>query len=366
MTLEPSFRLCEACAGRQGGDSRHFDVVGGARCFICGGLMERLETIADMAGRDARGYDFRTFGVGVSMPPGVQEREDQVRSALQLKGERTIKAQLSAVLSASIAGRLGKKPDRENPDLTLLVDVGKPRVAIQSRSLYYFGRYTKPAGVAQRREYCRKCWGKGCRSCGRTGFDRTPTVEEKVGKNLMKWTAAKGARFTWIGSEDMESVVSGNGRPFVVELKNPRRRHVPRRFTAGGKGGRVFVTHGRALPSKPTRLPTFRFRTRISAEAGRKVGRLEMRELARVFRDATVVFDRPGERPVLKTVYRLRGNARGKNLVIDAELDGGLPVKRLVNGDLVAPSVSEVLKTEVKCGKFDIRGVKETGEFGFG
>ena len=51
--------------------------------------------------------------------------------------------------------------------------------------------------------------------------------------------------------------------------------------------------------------------------------------------------------------------------MIDAELDGGLPVKRFVSGELVSPSVSEVLKTEVRCSRFDIREVKETGEFEF-
>jgi len=52
--------------------------------------------------------------------------------------------------------------------------------------------------------------------------------------------------------------------------------------------------------------------------------------------------------------------------MIDAELDGGLPVKRFVSGELVSPSVSEVLKTEVRCRKFDIREVKETGKLEFG
>ena len=87
---------------------------------------------------------------------------------------------------------------------------------------------------------------------------------------------------------------------------------------------------------------------------------------ARRAASSTVVFDRPNEKPVSKTVYSVRAKVRGKTLTIDAELDGGLPIKRFVSGDLVSPSVSEVLKTEIRCDKFDICGVKETGEFGFG
>jgi len=88
--------------------------------------------------------------------------------------------------------------------------------------------------------------------------------------------------------------------------------------------------------------------------------------LARAFRNVEVVFDRPNERPVSRRVYRVAAKVRGRNMMIDAELDGGLPVKRFVSGELVSPSVSEVLKTEVRCRTFDICGVRETGKFGFG
>jgi tRNA pseudouridine synthase 10 len=208
--------------------------------------------------------------------------------------------------------------------------------------------------------------GKGCESCRQTGLDVAPSVEEKVGKKLAAATGASGVKFTWIGSEDVGSVVGGSGRPFVVELKNPRARKVTRRFVAGGRGGRVAVSRGRILPFKPTKLPTFRFRTRITARAASKINEEGLSELSKAFRKTTVVFDRPNERPVSKTVYSARAKARGKNLIIDAELDGGLPIKRFVSGESVSPSVSEVLKTEVECDKFDICGVKETGEFGFG
>jgi tRNA U54 and U55 pseudouridine synthase Pus10 len=88
-------------------------------------------------------------------------------------------------------------------------------------------------------------------------------------------------------------------------------------------------------------------------------------ELRSRFRRAAVRFERLHSRPSVKTVYRVSATARGNTLFMDVELDGGLPVKRFVSGDLVSPSVSEVLKTEVGCRSFDICGVKETGEFGF-
>jgi tRNA pseudouridine synthase 10 len=362
----PGYRLCKTCADRQGEGAPVFEIVPSDECFICGGLTDRLDSLVRGAAREARGVDFGTFGVGLSMPAGVQEREDELRSALRLKGKQTVKAQLSSLLSAELAEQLKKKPSKTNPDLTILIDVAESRVSLQSKSLFFYGRYTKPRGVAQRQGLCKVCWGKGCVTCKQTGRDQTPSVEEKVGRKLVKTAGAREAKFTWIGSEDVDSLVCGNGRPFVVELKNPRTRRLPRRMLAGGKGGRVAVTRGRILPSKPARLPTFKFLTRIVATAGKRIGRDELRELARAFRDTSVLFDRPNEKPVSKTVYRVRGTSRGKRLMLEAELDGGLPVKRFVNGDLVSPSISEVLKTEVRCDKFDVCRVRETGEFGFG
>jgi tRNA pseudouridine synthase 10 len=171
--------------------------------------------------------------------------------------------------------------------------------------------------------------------------------------------------FTWLGSEDRESRVYPPGRPFIAEVKNPRKRKLPKKFGARLRGGLVSVSHGRVLPSKPVRLPAFRFRTRIRAKAGSRVTPQDLAELRSKFRRAAVRFERPHNRPTMKMVYRVSAEASGRTLFIDAELDGGLPVKRFVSGDLVSPSVSEVLKTEVGCRSFDICGVREIGRFGF-
>jgi len=114
------------------------------------------------------------------------------------------------------------------------------------------------------------------------------------------------------------------------------------------------------------KLPTFKFRTEILATAASKVPTEVLTELRSAFRKRQVRFERPHDRPASKTVYRADATAKGRTLLIHAELDGGLPVKRFVSGELVSPSVSEVLKTEVRCRRFDICGVTETGKYEIG
>ncbi len=327
--------------------------------------MDKIPSMAKGIVMAVRPYEFRTFSVGVSLPEGLQEREDEVRSTLKIMGRDTAKTQTARMAASFVSEALGKKVDKLRPDLTLLVDLGENRVSVASRSLFFYARYTKPGGISQRREFCTNCSGTGCERCGNTGFGRAPSVERLVGKRLEALTGSDNMRFTWIGSEDKESLVTSPGRPFVVEVKNPVKRALPSGFFARFARGQVSVRQGRILPSKPLRLPSFRFKTRITARVSSKVGNDALAELEKKFHPASVRFDRPYDRPTEKMVYEMSARQKGRTLTLVARLDGGLPVKRLVSGELVSPSVSEVLKTEVSCRKFDICGVEETGEFEF-
>ncbi len=359
------YRLCQRCAERQGGLAGLPAPVAGAECFICGGLMDKVASAARAAARAVRRYQFDSFAVGISLPEGIQELEDELRANLKVKGEETIKTQAARLIGEEIATKLGKRVDKGRPDLTAVVDIATGGVSITSRPLFLYGRYTKPPGISQRREFCRHCSGRGCEKCRMTGFDRGPSVEEGLRARLAKACGSDRMKFTWIGSEDKDSRVYPPGRPFVVEVKSPVKRDPPRKFVVRSRKGLVSVSRGRVMPSRPTSLPSFRFRTEITARTAKRVADDDLSEVRRRFRRALVRFERPNERPTSKMVYRAQARKRGTAIVIDAVLDGGLPVKRFVSGELVSPSVSEVLKTEVRCRKFDIREVKETGEFGF-
>jgi tRNA pseudouridine synthase 10 len=360
-----TYRLCEKCIERQGAETVAFETVRGKECFVCRGAMDRAARMSELAARKAKRYQFRTFAVGVSVSEGVQEREDELRSALKLKGSETIKTQAARLVAAQVSVRLGKQVDRQKPDLTLLVDFGAGDVTVAARPVYFYGRYTKPAGISQRRSFCEQCRGAGCRKCHSSGFEQKPSVEVALRKKLAGFSGSQKMTFTWLGSEDKESRVYAPGRPFVAEVKNPRKRTFPKKFGARLGQGLVLVSSGKTLPSKPIHLPSFRFFTKIRATAASKVPPQGLVELQSRFRRAAVRFDRPHNRPTVKTVYKVSARAKGRNLLIEAELDGGLPVKRFVSGELVSPSVSEVLKTEVGCRSFDICGVREIGEFGF-
>jgi tRNA pseudouridine synthase 10 len=304
--------------------------------------------------------------VGVSIPEGIQDREDEVRANLKLKGNETIKTQMARMIAETAAAALHKKVDRGKPDLNVVVNLRNGDILVTSRPVFWYGRYTKPPGVSQKTEFCKHCSGEGCKKCKDTGIEPGPSVEGQLRAKFGRETGSERMRFTWFGSEDRTSTVYPPGRPFVVELKSPVRRSVPRKFSVRSGKGLVLVTGGKALPSRPVGLPSFKFRTEIEAKSSREVDDESLSELRRRFQDAEVTFERPHDRPVRKNVYSVKARKSGKTLTIDAVLDGGLPVKRFVSGELVSPSVSEVLKTQVRCRRFDILRVTEGGVLEFG
>lgn len=359
------YRLCGFCVEREGGAGSRFDEVPGAGCSICGGALDRVPALASMAARVVRRYQFKTFSVGVSLPDGVQEKEDEIRAALKLKGKETIKTQAARMLAERLSSRLHKRVDRTNPDLSALVAMAEGRVSVWTKPLFFYGRYSKPAGVSQRRELCPDCLGRGCEKCEASGFVGRPSVESQLRRKLKEYSGTDRITFTWVGSEDPDSRVLPPGRPFVAELKCPLKRAIPGGFGTRFRGGTITVRRGRLLPSRPMRTPTFRFRTRILCETKSPIEDERIKEVKRQLRDKLVRFDRPHGRPTFKTVYSAAAHKKRNGLLVEAVLDGGLPVKRFVSGDLVSPSVSEVLKAEVRCRGFDIREVQETGEFTF-
>jgi tRNA pseudouridine synthase 10 len=357
------FSLCDACAERQG-DRTGFSIVGSEDCFICRGLTSRFPEMGRRAVRRVQGYQFRTFSVGVIIPRGIQERDDQLRSDLRIRGRETIKSQMAREISASVRSRTRRRVDRQHPDATILVDLDRDTIVISARSVFVYGRYTKPSGVPQRRELCDRCKGRGCQEC-QSGYKEGVSVEEVLGKRLGRILNSPRAKFTWLGSEDSESMVFPPGRPFIAEFKDPRKRKVPPNFVARTGKGALKATRLKVLKGKPTSIPSFTFKTRAFIQPEAPMEALP-RGVAKSMKDVEIQFRNSKGRTVRKKVYSVRIERRGTGLVAEIKLDGGLPVKRLVSGGSVSLSLAELLKTPLSCQRFDILRVWESGSFKFG
>lgn len=362
------FCLCDSCLGRllvkRGGGSSpralgkrvRPDGAAGAGCFVCGDLMSRLDPLAAMVLERMREYDFDTFSVGATMKPSILDRDDYVRSHLRARGADSVKGALTQELARIISRRSGRKADRLNPDVTVLVDTRFGSCEIRSRHVVVQAKYTKEErGIPQKRDACPTCSGTGCGDCGFSG-DVGPSVESVLAEFLLGVLGGTGVRFTWVGGEDRSSLVLGRGRRLYAQIKNPMRRNISVRDLAGPGG--LFFSDISPVPDVPRRMPRFRSVIRIRVETDADPSSL--RRLRTLVGDVSVE-DRPG-RASIKRVHALRyRRMTGGALRILVEVDGGMPVKRFVSGEGVAPSVSGALGTACTCIVFDFVDIVTNG-----
>ena len=89
------------------------------------------------------------------------------------------------------------------------------------------GRYTKHRrDIPQTHWPCRRCQGRGCWECNDTGVTYSESVEDAIGDAAQPLFGATGFSFHGAGREDIDALMLGTGRPFILELKDPRRRTV--------------------------------------------------------------------------------------------------------------------------------------------
>lgn len=370
------FGLCESCLGRllaRGGRRvstrtlgrrllRHAvgdgDGGGGGerKCFVCRGMMEHLDSMAKTVLEVVSGYDFETFSVGATLKPSVLDRDDYIRSRTRARGADSIKAALTGDLGRLISEMSGRALDRADPDVTVVLDTRFGSCEVRSKHVVVQARYTKTRrGIAQKRNPCMACSGDGCGDCGFTGSSGE-SVESLFAGFLMDEVGGTGVRFTWVGGEDRDSLVLGDGRRLYAQVRNPvrRNRRLPDAVSLGGIrfGGISFA------PDVPAQIPRFRSTIRIRVEAADPPGPGALRRLRMLVGPISV--GDPSGRVASRQIHSLRYRRISEGafrMTIDA--DGGLPVKRLVGGQDVDPSVSGVLGVDCSCIRFDFLSVRE-------
>jgi tRNA pseudouridine synthase 10 len=241
--------LCEHCLGRcfarvdfgYGNDERgrilveehDLETTTPEECHVCEGLMGRVDRMRDVVEADLAGWAFDTFLVGTRVPPDVLEREEMVWEAIGAENTESAKSELNREIGKRVEARhsgIGRENwtvEFDGPDVNAVLDTRFDHVDHVHKSLFVYGRYRKHVrGIPQTRWPCRNCRGTGCTECGASGLNYILSVEDLVAAPAKRATEASEATFHGAGREDVDARCLGSGRPFVLELPDPRRRFV--------------------------------------------------------------------------------------------------------------------------------------------
>jgi len=356
-------------------------------CWLCRGLFQDPESIPKWAGRcveAAKGYEFDTLLVGTKVPPLYSEKEEVIWAECGVKHAEPLKSELNREVGKAVSLKTGKEVDFKRPDVVFTIDIAADRVELKVNSLFIYGRYNKYVrDIPQTRWPCRECGGSGvkdgaeCGHCGGKGKLYPSSVEEEINHAVIEAFQADDAVLHGGGREDIDGRMLGDGRPFVMEVIDPRIRQVEleglRERVNGHAAGKVavselhFVDKGTVEAVKSIKLnKTYRlkviYKDDISIETLKSsLATLSNSEILQWTpqRVAHRRADLERKRKVYEAVLEELNEAE-KYFVITVRCEGGLYVKELVSGDngRTKPSLSALLGRDCRVSELDVINVE--------
>ena len=355
--------LCEHCLGRLFSKKLHLSsnkLLGkklhknrnpAKKCYICKNLFDNLNHFLKIMIDVSSDYSFQTFSVGAIIKPSIVDRDDCIRSQFKLRGIDSIKTDITKELSKSFSKKTKHVVDNRNPEFTFTLNFKDESCQIHSKSITLSGRYVKSMrGISQKQKSCDNCSGKGCRFCNFHGISEFDSVEGMISQFIFEKMGGTVAKFTWIGGEDKPSLVLGCGRPFFVKLQNPHKRklRLTSKIFKSLKINNLKIVSD--FPKKPLKFISS-IKMRISTESEIEIK--NMKKLKDLTKSPVVVYDVSGKRSE-KKISSVKYKKISKNeFSLFLKADGGLPIKRFVNGDDISPGVSLILDNHCKCLEFD-------------
>jgi tRNA pseudouridine synthase 10 len=196
-------------------------------CWLCNGLLNEVLHFSNLIKISLNGYEYDSFLVGSKVDEDIENREQELIKFTNTEYSEPIKTELNREIGKILEENLRKIVNFEKPTIMAVIDTSFDVVSLQISSLFIYGRYKKlKRDIPQTKWLCKICYGKGCKKCNYSGKLYNTSVEEIIAENFIKKTKGEDESFHGCGREDVDARMLGNGRPFVLEIKNPKIREL--------------------------------------------------------------------------------------------------------------------------------------------
>jgi tRNA pseudouridine synthase 10 len=215
----------QACAEKDNQVQEELNRCKESKCWVCNNLFENIDVWAEKAILALSNYEYDSFLVGTKVTGLLAENEEIIWAESGTKFAEPLKTELNREVGKRVEKLTGKKANLKKPQIVTLLDLENDTVELEVSSLYIYGRYRKLIrGIPQTRWPCRECDGRGCERCGYTGKMYQESVDELIKMPLLEVAQCKDTAFHGAGREDIDALMLGDGRPFIVEAKKPHKR----------------------------------------------------------------------------------------------------------------------------------------------
>ena len=343
------------------------------KCYLCESKFELVGTLIEKSLVAIENYEYKTFLVGIEIPVNVVEREDEFKAAFNLSYSESIKHEFGRLFGKAIAERTGKEAEYLTPDVVFVINPFQERIRLQINPLFVGGRYRKLVrDIPQSKWFCSNCRGRGCDQCGGTGKLYAESVEELSSKPLLEATLGVKSSFHASGREDIDARMLGTGRPFVIEISEPKKRFIDLKDIESkindGAKDKVEVSHLRFTTREVVRHlkkgEGAQKKYRLLAEFENELEDEKLHMVEEKFTGALIkqqtplrVVHRRADLVRERYIYKLTvKKVSPKRALMEIQCQGGLYVKELVSGDegRTLPNVSDFLGNKGKTLKLDV------------
>ena len=337
-----------------------------SRCIICGFslLEEKLTEWTQRIVKCIKEYNARSFLIGVVKGSSIEKREEELAKEIELKYYENIRNEVKREVGKKVQELIDIKPNFTRPDVVLIVDIDNDAIIVKPMPIYIKGRYWKLGRRISQAKWI--LWN---------GSKKYPLSIEEVLESMGEIVGAKEVILHASGREDVDVRMLGTGRPFIVELKEPKTYKFDFKTLeekANSASRYIRLTLECETSRKDIRLikierarKTKVYKALIIVE--KDLSEDELKRLEEYFH-GRVIYQRTPRRVLhrrpdverYRKVYNVKTRLITSN-VFEAliECEGGLYIKELVSGDngRTRPSFTEYFGAQAVCIELDVVAV---------
>jgi tRNA pseudouridine synthase 10 len=339
------------------------------RCYLCEDRFDNIDDLSRLIIDKMSEYEYNSFLIGVSLPPKVEEKEDEMRSKFKLSWGESIKSEFSRELGKKVVDVTGKVVNHKRPDLQVIINPFTCHIHIKANSLYVGGRYKKlVGGIPQFNRFCWKCNGEGCIECNGTGKLFLQSIEEMMSEPIIKATEGTDVILHTSSWEKIESRVLGVGRPFILEVKNPIKRFVDLdKFEEDvniHSKKRIEISDLSFVTKKFVKILKIKgddeklFKAIVEFE--QNISDDELKKIEKNLNNIIIKQTYQSRKSRKKVLHSVNIKRLGLNLVeMLIKSQGGLNIEGFITGEKVrtSPNIREIVGIPIKCFSYDIIGI---------
>ncbi|AMK14363.1 tRNA pseudouridine synthase [methanogenic archaeon mixed culture ISO4-G1] len=359
---------------REGLTEKGIDAPAEDFCPLCENVFEMLPRFAEAAAEKINEVDSENFLIGTRVEPEIAEREKEIKERYNLENSETIKAELNREIGKLALPMIHRPVEFKNPQVVALIDTRFADVTLDIAPIFIAGRYNKfSREIPQTIWPCRVCHGKGCDHCHGEGKMYPTSVQEIIGDIALQMADGQEHFFHGMGREDIDACMLGDGRPFVLEISQPRHRDIDldelerraNQTDMAAYNSLKFVQREAVERYKAAASDKI-YRVHVKAEG--KVNKEELVNVALSFKDVNI-----DQRTPRRVEHRRADLVRKRKIHwctaewdsddsfdLELETDSGTYVKEFVSGDegRSVPSFSERLGIPCKVETLDVLAIK--------